>query len=298
MFKRRDKKSGSDSLDKDKLEKEKKKLAKKEAKAKTSSGSLPTATTTTSPASSPTKPALPAATATAVPALKLGQQRPAAVPLRPASATPSQHGPIAVPPRPGNAGHILGAAYSTRSNVPVLRVPLTPHVLPSMTAHRLSADASATVQSHSAQPFVPLTERADATTTASGASTTAWRNGAAGDSASSLATTAAATTAAAATAAAGSQGRLRAASVSSGSGEAATPAEAATANDRRKSLLSPMTPQQMKAALRNDEFSYFAEVEDKGVFPVCAWRVACAVVRVSLISRSLCHQLQLPMHVS
>jgi hypothetical protein len=270
MFKRRDKKSGSDSLDKDKLEKEKKKLAKKEAKAKTSSGSLPTATTTTSPASSPTKPALPAATATAVPALKLGQQRPAAVPLRPASATPSQHGPIAVPPRPGNAGHILGAAYSTRSNVPVLRVPLTPHVLPSMTAHRLSADASATVQSHSAQPFVPLTERADATTTASGAPT-AWRNGAAGDSASSLATTAAATTAAAATAAAGSQGRLRAASVSSGSGEAATPAEAATANDRRKSLLSPMTPQQMKAALRNDEFSYFAEVEDKGVFPV--WRV-------------------------
>jgi hypothetical protein len=53
--------------------------------------------------------------------------------------------------------------------------------------------------------------------------------------------------------------------MSAGSAAApATPGGAgAGAADRRKSLLAPMSPQQMKAALRDDEFSYFAE-EDKG----------------------------------
>jgi hypothetical protein len=94
-------------------------------------------------------------------------------------------------------------------------VPLTPHVLPSTTAHRLSADIGQPIHPHSAQPkFVPsLSAPPD--------------DDSAGDSSSSS------------LAAAGSQGRLRMASASSGSGEAATPAAPATAGDRRKSLLSP-----------------------------------------------------------
>jgi hypothetical protein len=174
-----------------------------------------------------------------------------------------------VPPRPtaaGGAGHILGAAYSTRSNVPVLRVPLTPHALPSMTAHRLSAEGPLPPTSLSAPTTEHSPQQQQQQPASAGTSPTpAWRPaGAAGE------------------APAGEGGRLRAASMSAGSAAAtATPGGAgASAADRRKSLLAPISPQQMKAALRDDEFSYFAE-EDKGVCRACrrvrVCRVACVV---------------------
>lgn len=191
-----------------------------------------------------------------------------------AHATPSPHGSIPVPPRPtgtGGAGQILSAAYSTRSNVPVLRVPMAatpavasasrPHTTVSAPGAAVPEPATAAMQQtpHAAGEEVPAGRER------SSSSGSIWQQPRSATVTQPLAPSSLAT----ASPTPGlvppeADGRNRAASMSASFVPGVAPSGVGQAREnRRKSLLAPMKPEQVKAALSNDEFSYFDE-DEKG----------------------------------